>query len=60
MKEEMEANGVERVQVWRKGVDTEKFNRKFKSQEMRAELSDGDTEAPLLLYVGRLGACCWV
>lgn len=55
MKEEMEANGVERVQVWRKGVDTEKFNRKFKSQEMRAELSDGDTEAPLLLYVGRLG-----
>jgi len=55
MKEEMTANGVERVDVWRKGVDSEKFDPKFKSAAMRSELSDGHPEDPLLLYVGRLG-----
>lgn len=56
MKEEMEANGVSRVEVWRKGVDTEVFNPAFKSEAMRAELSDGHPEDPLLIYVGRLGS----
>lgn len=55
MKEEMEANGIERVEVWRKGVDTSKFDPRFKSFDMRLELSDGHPDAPLLLYVGRLG-----
>ena len=54
MKEEMTANGVERVDVWRKGVDSEKFDPKFKSAAMRSELSDGHPEDPLLLYVGRV------
>lgn len=31
MKEEMEAHGIKNVEVWRKGVDTEKFNPSFKS-----------------------------
>ena len=56
MKEEFEANGVERVDVWRKGVDTDKFDPSFCSSEMRAELSDGHPDAPLLIYVGRLGS----
>lgn len=56
IKEQLEANGIHQVDVWRKGVDTEKFNRKFKSAAMREELSDGNPEDPLLIYVGRLGA----
>jgi hypothetical protein len=32
------------------------FNPKHKSAAMRARLSDGHPEAPLLVYVGRLGA----
>eukprot|EP00617_Octactis_speculum_P027474 CAMPEP_0185771830 /NCGR_PEP_ID=MMETSP1174-20130828/65364_1 /TAXON_ID=35687 /ORGANISM="Dictyocha speculum, Strain CCMP1381" /LENGTH=401 /DNA_ID=CAMNT_0028457813 /DNA_START=257 /DNA_END=1462 /DNA_ORIENTATION=- len=56
MKEELEANGIERVEVWRKGIDTVVFDPKFKSSEMKNRLSDGHPEAPLLLYVGRLGS----
>jgi len=51
----MEGNGIERVDVWRKGVDIDRFNPSFKSDAMRSELSDGNPRAPLLLYVGRLG-----
>jgi sulfoquinovosyltransferase len=32
-------NGVERVDVWRKGIDTERFNPKFKSNEARKMLT---------------------
>ena len=55
MKEEFEAQGIKNVEVWRKGVDTDKFNPSFKSASMREELSDGNPEAPLLICVGRLG-----
>lgn len=55
MKAEFEAHGMKKVAVWRKGVDFERFNPSFKSSAMRYELSDGHPEAPLLLYVGRLG-----
>ena len=54
MKEEFEANGVERVAVWRKGIDTRRFSPRFQSDAMRARLSGGHPEAPLLIYVGRL------
>ena len=52
MKEEMMENGIQNVEVWRKGVDTEKFDPRFQSDAMREELSDGHPEAPLLIYVG--------
>lgn len=55
IKEELERNGVERVAVWRKGIDTVRFDPKFKSSEMRSTLSGGHPAAPLLVYVGRLG-----
>ena len=42
------------VVVWRKGIDTARFHPKFRSEEMRAKLTGGHSEAPLLLYVGRL------
>jgi sulfoquinovosyltransferase len=55
IKEELEAHGIRQVDVWRKGVDTETFNPRFKSSAMRAELTEGHPEDTLLLYVGRIG-----
>lgn len=61
MKEEMEANGIPRVEVWRKGIDTIKFQPKFKSEEMRRRMlglneNQQDEGDLLMVYVGRLGA----
>jgi glycosyltransferase involved in cell wall biosynthesis len=53
---ELEAHGVRNVSLWRGGVDTERFHPKRRDAALRARLSDGSPEAPLLLYVGRLGA----
>ena len=55
MKEELENNGVERVAVWRKGIDTVRFNPSFKSRTARERLTDGNPDSTLLVYVGRLG-----
>jgi sulfoquinovosyltransferase len=55
MKEELTEHGVQRVEVWRKGIDTEVFDPKYKSQTMREKLSAGHPEDPLMIYVGRLG-----
>jgi len=55
MQEEMLERGVERVDVWRKGIDTVRFHPHFKSTETRNVLSGGNPKQPLLLYVGRLG-----
>ncbi|HEY9762815.1 MAG TPA: glycosyltransferase family 1 protein [Trichocoleus sp.] len=56
MQEELTEHGVERVQVWQRGVDTELFRPELASAEMRSHLSQGHPEAPLLLYIGRLSA----
>ena len=56
MKQEFEDNGVQRVSVWRKGIDTEKFNPLFRSQEMRSKMTNGNPDDFLIVYVGRLGA----
>jgi sulfoquinovosyltransferase len=56
MKEEMVANGIPRVDVWRKGIDTVRFDPKFKSDEMRDRMTDGNKDDFLMVYVGRLGA----
>lgn len=80
LKDDLEAMGVKRVDVWQKGINTEVriyschdplllvfildlecatytqiFSPKFRDTDMRNRLSDGHPEAPLLLYVGRLG-----
>ena len=44
------------VDVWRKGVDTNMFHPRHRSQVMRERLSGGSPAAPILVYVGRLGA----
>jgi glycosyltransferase involved in cell wall biosynthesis len=49
-------HGVERTALWQRGVDTETFEPSLASPEMRDRLSQGHPDAPLLLYVGRLGA----
>lgn len=53
---EMKALGVREVGLWGRGVDADKFNPNHRSAEMRHQLSDGDIDAPLLIYVGRLSA----
>ncbi|MBZ0299779.1 MAG: glycosyltransferase family 1 protein [Anaerolineae bacterium] len=42
------------VGLWRRGVDTEKFNPRFASPDMRTALSGGHPNDLLLLYVGRI------
>lgn len=56
MVEELTARGIERVDLWQKGVDTELFHPELASREMRSHLSQGHPDSPLLLYVGRLSA----
>ncbi|MEH2258618.1 glycosyltransferase family 4 protein [Nostoc sp.] len=56
MIEELTAHGIERVDLWQRGVDTELFHPDLASVEMRSRLSKNHPESPLLLYVGRLSA----
>jgi sulfoquinovosyltransferase len=55
---EMKAAGAstaEKIRIWRKGVDSESFHPRFKSQEMRNRLTNGMPDTPLIVHVGRLG-----
>jgi glycosyltransferase involved in cell wall biosynthesis len=56
MMQELIAHGIERVDLWQRGVDTESFHPEFASQEMRSRLSQNHPHSHLLLYVGRLSA----
>ncbi|MGK7903559.1 MAG: glycosyltransferase [Hormoscilla sp.] len=56
MVSELRSHGIERVDLWQRGVDTELFDPELASPEMRWRLTQGHPESPLLLYVGRLGA----
>lgn len=56
MVEELSNHGIERVDLWQRGVDTELFQPHHASQEMRDHLSQGNPDNTILLYVGRLGA----
>ncbi len=56
MRQELTEHGIERVEVWQRGVDTELFLPELANREMRSHLSQGHPDSPLLLYVGRLSA----
>jgi glycosyltransferase involved in cell wall biosynthesis len=56
MVEQLQQHGIERLGLWPGGVDTDRFQSKRRSAQMRARLSDGHPEDPLFLYVGRLSA----
>jgi glycosyltransferase involved in cell wall biosynthesis len=54
MVEELRGHGIERVDLWQRGVDTEMFQPHLTCAKMRFRLSKGHPENPLLLYVGRV------
>lgn len=54
--EELTEKGFERIQVWRRGVDMEKFHPRHSTADMRTRLSGRHKDKILLLYVGRLAA----
>lgn len=56
MQAELEARGIHRVHLWRRGVDTELFHPGKASAEMRVRLTAGHPEDRLLVYIGRLSA----
>ena len=56
MVEELRTHGIDRVDLWQRGVDTEMFVPELACREMRSRLSENNPDSPLLLYVGRLGA----
>jgi glycosyltransferase involved in cell wall biosynthesis len=56
MVKELVSHGIERVDLWQRGVDTEMFQPHLASQPMRVRLSQGNSDQPLFLYVGRVSA----
>lgn len=56
MQEELTSHGIERVELWQRGVDVELFQPNLASREVRSRLTQGHPDDPLLLYVGRLSA----
>lgn len=54
-REYLAESGIERLHVWPQGVDTKRFHPRKRSEKWRLKLSDGHPDAPVLLYVGRLG-----
>jgi glycosyltransferase involved in cell wall biosynthesis len=56
MVQELVDRGIERVDLWQRGVDTEMFQPHLASNQMRSRLSNGNPDNPLLLYVGRVSA----
>ncbi|MED6209453.1 Sulfoquinovosyl transferase sqd2, variant 2 [Stylosanthes scabra] len=44
-----------KIRLWNKGVDSYSFHPRYRSNEMRLRLSNGEPEKPLIVHVGRLG-----
>jgi sulfoquinovosyltransferase len=42
-------------EVWLKGIDTERFHHKYKNQVMRDQMTAGNSNDFLMVYIGRLG-----
>lgn len=51
---QMRELGIENVGLWRRGVDANTFNPRFYSDEMRNQMTDGNPDETVLIYVGRL------
>lgn len=56
MVQTLSAHGIERTDLWQRGVDTETFQPDLASHAVRSRLTQGEPDSPLLLYVGRLSA----
>lgn len=46
--------GISKVGLWRRGVDATAFHPRFRADAMRAEMTQGNRDETVLLYVGRL------
>ncbi|CAG9466828.1 unnamed protein product [Pedinophyceae sp. YPF-701] len=56
MKKELDEQKVHpNIEVWKKGVDSDLFHPRFKSDAMRARLTAGHLGDFVMVYVGRLG-----
>lgn len=53
---ELEKNGFGDVQLWRRGVDVNRFSPAYATDEMRYRLSGGNPEKTIIMYIGRLAA----
>ena len=51
---QMRRLGIANVGLWRRGVDANAFHPRFRSPAMREEMTEGNPESTVLLYVGRL------
>ncbi len=51
-REQLQAHGIERVHLWRRGVDTSLFSPSLRSAKLRARYADPAEK--LVVYVGRL------
>ena len=56
MMDELRNHGIDRLALWERAVDAQRFHPSKCSAEMRNVLSAGEPGKPLLLYVGRLSA----
>lgn len=56
MIKEFANNGIEPVELWRRGVDVHLFDHASRTEEMRSRLTEGHPEDPLILYAGRIAA----
>ncbi|MDE2820679.1 MAG: glycosyltransferase family 1 protein [Chloroflexota bacterium] len=51
---QMHELGISKVGLWRRGVDAQTFHPGFRSAAMRAEMTGGNSNETVLIYVGRL------
>lgn len=56
MMEELHHHDIDRLALWERAVDAQRFHPSKRSAEMRSLLSGGEPQKPLILYVGRLSA----
>ena len=54
IRDDLARRGVAGLGVWGRGVDTDLFGPERRSEAMRARLTHGQPDRPLVLYVGRL------
>ncbi len=54
VQQQMRRLGIANVGLWRRGVDAEAFHPRFRSAAMRDEMTAGNPDDTILLYVGRL------
>lgn len=53
-RDQLLAHGVERVKLWRRGVDTSRFSPSLRSERLRARLAEPGER--IVMYMGRLAA----